>query len=428
MKPSYIERIYGTVLLVIFGGIVLHAPLSVGLGVLLPDYALLIKSWKEILMLLLVPLALVIVTRHRLWRQLLSDWVFHLIVAYSAVHVLLVGLLYQGVAATASGLAIDLRYVLFFALVYVLVRALPQYRVRMLVTAAIGAMIVVGFGVAQLFLPADILKHIGYSTETIAPYMTVDQNHDYIRINSTLRGPNPVGAYMVIVLPMIASLLILQRERLNTVMRRIVFGAMALGSLVVLYVSYSRSALVAAATAVGIVGLLTIGRSLPRKAWLLIGVAVLIVFGGLFAMRDSSFVANVILHDDPSLGAVETSNDGHVNSLREGTQRLIDQPIGAGVGSTGSASLHGEAPIIIENQYLFIAHESGWVGLALFMSLFVVVLVRLWGDRRDWLSLAAFASGIGLGLIGLLLPVFVDDTIGIVWWGLAAIALARRKL
>jgi hypothetical protein len=32
------------------------------------------------------------------------------------------------------------------------------------------------------------------------------------------------------------------------------------------------------------------------------------------------------------------------------------------------------------------------------------------------------ASGIGLALIGLLLPVWVDDTVSIVWWGLAAIA------
>jgi hypothetical protein len=87
--------------------------------------------------------------------------------------------------------------------------------------------------------------------------------------------------------------------------------------------------------------------------------------------------------------------------------------------------LHGDAPIIIENQYLFIAHEVGWLGLALFIVFFGMILWRLWQGRQDWLSLGVFASGIGMALIGLLLPVWADDTVGIIWWGLAAIALAK---
>lgn len=427
MKLNYIEKTYAIGLLTILVGIVLHAPLSVGLGVLFPDYSLLIKSWKEIIMLLLVPLALIIVTRHRLWPSLLSDWVFHLIVAYTAVHLVLVGVLYQGVPATAAGLAIDLRYVLFFALVYVLLKALPHYHRAILLAVAAGVVIVVGFGVAQLFLPIDILKHIGYSTETIVPYLTVDQNHDYIRINSTLRGPNPVGAYALIVLSMLASFTLLKRRQVSTMMRRLAVAMLAAGGLIILWVSYSRSAILGAVAALGIIGLVTIGRSITVRGWLIISIIVCVGLGGLFAMRDSSFVANVIMHDDPSLGAVETSNEGHADSLQDGTLRLIDQPLGAGVGSTGSASLQGDSPVIIENQYLFIAHEAGWIGLGLFMALFVTILIRLWRDRRDWLSLAVFASGIGLGLIGILLPVFVDDTIGIIWWGLAAMALTRRK-
>ena len=78
---------------------------------------------------------------------------------------------------------------------------------------------------------------------------------------------------------------------------------------------------------------------------------------------------------------------------------------------------------IIENQYLFIAHEVGWPGLALFVALFVMILVRLWKFRSDWLALGVLASGIGLALIGLLLPVWADDTVSIIWWGLAGLAI-----
>jgi hypothetical protein len=75
---------------------------------------------------------------------------------------------------------------------------------------------------------------------------------------------------------------------------------------------------------------------------------------------------------------------------------------------------------------LFIAHEAGWLGLLLFIAIFGLVMVRLWHARADWLALGVFASGIGLALIGLLLPVWVDDTVAIVWWALAAVAIGYR--
>ncbi len=51
-------KIYIGILAVIFGGIVIHAPLTVAIGTLWPNYDLLIKSWKEILMLVAGLLAL----------------------------------------------------------------------------------------------------------------------------------------------------------------------------------------------------------------------------------------------------------------------------------------------------------------------------------------------------------------------------------
>jgi hypothetical protein len=100
--------------------------------------------------------------------------------------------------------------------------------------------------------------------------------------------------------------------------------------------------------------------------------------------------------------------------------------MGAGIGSTGSASLLGTEPVIIENQYLMIAHEVGWLGVVLFAVLYGYMVGRLWQQRRDWLALGIWASGVGLAAIGLLLPVWADDTVSIVWWGLAAISLWNK--
>jgi hypothetical protein len=425
MNISRLEKIYAITITIIFGGIILHAPLSVGLGVLFPDYEVLIKSWKEILMAILVPLAVVIVSKRQLWSKLTFDWLFRLIVAYAILHLILVAVYYEGGLMAAAGLAIDLRYILYFGLVYVLLLIWPDYRRLLVKIAVIGAAIVVGFAALQLFLPADSLKYLGYSNETIAPYLTVDKNPDYIRVNSTLRGPNPLGAYAVIVLSILIAALVRRRLSRQLGLTTIGVGLLTLCSLIALWISYSRSAVVAGLISVGAVLASTVARRLSRKVWIGLAIAICALVGGLIAGQNSTFVSNVLLHENPEGGSVVSSNDGHVESLVMGLTRMQQQPFGAGIGSTGSASLQGDAPTIIENQYLFIAHESGWLGFVLFLAVFVLIMMRLWKSRQDWLSLGVFASGVGMALIGLLLPVWADDTVAIIWWGLAAIALSK---
>lgn len=422
MNPTRLEKIYAGILVVILGLIVLHAPISVGFGTLFPDFELLIKSWKELLMIFALPVGLYIVTKRHLWPLFLRDPLFYVLTGYVALHLLSVALFYQGAQPTLAGMAIDLRFVLFFALVYMLLAAVPVYRRLLLQIVLAGACIVVGFGALQLFLPADILTHIGYGKNTIEPYLTVDKNAEYIRINSTLRGPNPLGAYIGMILTLLVAAW--TKGKLLTKQYQVAAALLALLGAIVLWITYSRSALIAAAIGVAVVLALTVGRKLSRQVWIGTAVVALAIAGTFIAIRDTPLVSNVILHENPNGGSEVTSNEQHAESLAVGFERMVRQPLGAGVGSTGSASLYGDEPIVIENQYLFIAHETGWSGLGLFLALFVGVLARLWKTRNDWLSLAVFASGIGLGLIGLLQPVWVDDTVSMIWWGLAAIALA----
>ena len=425
MKLAWLTSVYAIILLIIFGGIVVHAPLTVWLGTVFPDYSPLIKSWKEILMIPAALLAGVLVTRQGLWRELSRDWLFRLIVAYALLHIVLAIILPQDTLAQLAGFAIDLRYMLFFGLVYVLIRLAPQWRKQIVYVGAIGAVVVVGFATLQLFLPKDTLSYIGYSKQTIAPYLTVDENPDFIRYSSTLRGPNPLGAYAGIVLGMITALLV--RRKLPLERKKVLWatGAITACSLVAVWINYSRSALVAAIVTVLIVLGVTMLRRMSRRAWLAVGVVFVILAGSLAVAWESNFVSNVILHENPTTGAEVSSNDGHVESLIFGVGRLVAQPLGAGIGSTGSASLYDddEGGVIIENQYLYIAHETGWLGLALFVAIFGLIMVRLWQARDDWLALGVFASGVGMALIGLLLPVWADDTVAIVWWALAATAL-----
>ena len=432
--PTRIEKLLLGLLLAILAGIVVHAPFSVFFGSMVPQFELVIKAWKEILLSVSLIVAAVAVTRRKLWKMLLNDWLIRLSAMYALLHIVIAFVLPTSAAQMIAGLMVDLRYVAYFVLVYVLLKIVPVWRSLFIKTAIFGAAVVIGFGVLQLFLPTDILRHIGYDKNTtIAPYLTVDQNEDYVRINSTLRGPNPLGAYAVVVLAGLAAAVAHGKLLVASKKQWLKVAAAIAATTAVLWVSYSRSALGAAVLALGLIGVLSLPWAWLKKYGAFVLIAILIACGGLALARSTDFVSHVILHEDPNEGNDVNSNDGHIESLIDGSERLVRQPLGAGVGSTGSASLLGNEPLIIENQYLFVAHEVGWLGLALFIALFGLILHGLWRRRSDWLALTVLASGVGLAAIGLLQPVWADDTIGIMWWGLAAVALAgsrtkRRKL
>ena len=419
----FIDKLFIGLLLVVFGGIVLHAPFMVSLGTVLPEAELGIKAWKEVLLAVATGLFLVIYMREKR-PEMFKSPLSLLIGAYFALHLLMVPVFFTGVESTVAGLLIDLRFLVFFVLVYGALRLYPQTKTLFLRTFFAGAAVVAGFAVLQVtVLPDDVLSHIGYGASTISPYLTIDQNTDYVRINSTLRGPNPLGAYAAIVIAISLAYWLKARRSMGS-WRQVGLGVLVVASTVALWASYSRSAAVAAIVAVGLVIVVSLGKRYGKYVAAAMVAVALLGTTGLIAFRDSSFVSHVVLHANPQDESATNSNEGHAESLADGAERMINQPFGAGVGSTGSASLQTDTPLIIENQYLMVAHEVGWLGALTFIAIFGLLLRELWQRRGYWLALGVGASGIGMAIIGVLLPVWVDDTVSIVWWGLAAIALA----
>lgn len=421
-----LERFLVGILLVVAAGIVVHAPLTVWLGTVWPQWSEVIKAWKELLMAVGLALLIIVAVRRKMANMLLRDRVMQLAMVYAGICFLMIGVFNSDLHAAGAGILNDLRFVLYLVLVYGTLKLLPQYRLLFIRVFVGGAVVVFGFALLQLFvLPKDILAHIGYSKQTIAPYLTVDQNPNYIRINSTLRGPNPLGAYAMIVLSLLVAYAVKYGRKLQRNQRLWLFGAAVAGGLI-LGTSYSRSSLLAAVVAIVVIVLVTATQKARRQLAVMIAAIVVVAGIALFALRGNSVVSNVVLHDNPVGGSSVSSNDGHASSLVDGIKRFAVQPLGAGIGSTGSASLGTKNPLIIENQYLFIAHETGWAGLAVFLWLFGEVMRRLWQRRRSVLALGTFASGCGLAVIGLMQPVWVDDTISIIWCGLAGVAIVTE--
>ena len=422
---SILDRIIIGLLVAIMALIVIHAPLSVFIGSKIPVLALSIKAWKEIVMAIA---ALLVVLRYgqRLVRDFRRDPLIILCGLYVVLHIVLALPSANGGLAAIAGLMVDLRYIAYFILIYVVTRYNPRYRAWLWHTAAIGAAVVLGFLLAQFVLPTDFLKYLGYNETTIAPYMLVDMNPAFVRHNSTLRGPNPLGAYAIIVVSVAVAWWLVRMKKLRDRWWLVLPAFYSVVGLVAAWVSYSRSALAAAAGSIGLVAVLQLGCRVSRRVWLA-GIGIMIACAaGLHLIRGTEFFHTVIIHDNPATGARATSNDDHAKSLSAGIMRVAQQPLGAGVGTTGSAAAYGSTPYIIENQYVMVAHEVGWLGLVLFMVIYVLVLHGLWRQRRQWYAVGLWASGIGLAFVGIVLPVWADDTVSIVWWGLAAVVCSKN--
>lgn len=420
MKQFRLDALIAWLLLLIFGGLVIHAPLTVWLTAHgAPDS---VKAWKEVLLVVAAVLLVWDIIRSKSYA-LLHDKLLWLIAGYLSLHLVTAMLSTGSLQSIITGLLIDLRYIGYAAVVLLFLRRYPSYRSSFVMVGIVGAVIVIGFAVLQTVMPRDILKYLGYSDATIKPYILLDENPEYVRINSTLRGPNPLGAYAMIVLIGVVAYTMAVGRSLKDPVKKWLYLFLAVGAAVALAVSYSRSAVLGLVAGVGVLLTVRYGRSLTRRQYTWITLIVVGFMLLMYSVRDTAFFKNIVLHDNPTTGAAYTSDQGHADSLSLGIAKMLQQPLGAGVGSTGSASLVGSAPLIIENQYLMIAHEVGWLGLGLFMTIWAWVLWRLY-QHDGWVARMTLASGVGLAVIAMIWPVLTDDPVAMIWWGMAAVVLS----
>jgi O-Antigen ligase len=458
----------------------LGVPIAIGVAIILvlvPFHAFLtvwaasavghytwLRLWKEFLLLPLAAMAAWLVwLDQNLRREAGKSWLLRLMLAYVGLQFLLGAVAYGrhavNFAALAEGLIEDTRLMVVFFVAWAAAARSGWLRTHWRPLLLIPAAIVVGFGLLQaLVLPANFLSHFGYTQATIPAYELIDQNGSFVRVQSSLRGANPLGAYLVVVIAAIVGLGAesrvkgqgsrKKRPRASVIpapkpessqkgnsyftgspirlrMTLAVFGA---ATLAVLYFTYSRSAYLGAMLAVFGVGWVSITKS-KVKAWSLAAMVVLVLmFGGLaLLLRHTGGFENTFFHTSQASHSPHSSNQNHVAALENGLRDVARQPLGRGPGTAGPASVHNRHPArIAENYFLQIGQESGWLGLALFIAINFLLAKELWLRRRaaDRLPIILLASLAGLTLINLLSHAWADDTLAYLWWGLAGITLA----
>ncbi len=362
----------------------------------------------------------------RLRASLKNSTLWWLSVAYGVLTIGLglLALAHHTVTARAAGygVIVNLRFLLFFWIVWAAVSCAPWLMTKVPKLVVVPGLLVVGFALAQvLLLPPDFLQHFGYGAQTIAPFTTVDDKLEYVRAQATLRGPNPLGAYLVIIIPLLVALV--ARSSLR---KRWQYSAYAVLAGLALYLTYSRSAYIGAVVAIGILGWVLLKTNRAKKVY--VGALVLFfVVGAAFTLnlKNNSRFANTFFHTDTSSQSARSSNEDRARALQAGVDDVLHEPLGRGPGTAGPASAHNNHPVrLAENYFLQIGQEVGWVGLGLFVLINCAVAWRLWRVRSHPLALGLLASLAGLAVINMLSHAWTDDTLGLLWWGLAGVALA----
>ena len=411
-----------------------HAILTVWAGSNFGHYTA-FRLWKEYLLVVVGLIAIAIVIKNAQIRNIVfKNKLVWLIVTYAGLDIIVTLVAHSkhlvSGKALAYGLLDDLRFLFFFVVCYVLSLKSKSLSSGWQKLILIPATLVVLFGLIQMFiLPANFLTHFGYGVHTIMPFETVNQNSSYIRIMSTLRGANPLGAYLILPISALIVLLIKYPKSWNWAK-----ALLLLGSILVLFGSYSRSALIGA-----VLASLFICLSYLKKDWLikhrlyliassLALIAVLVI--GLLVLGHSAKFQNIVFHTQTNSSAPLSSDQAHLSAVIGGFSQVVSYPLGKGAGTSGPGSFYNkDLPTRIpENYFLQVGEEAGWLGLVLFILINVLVGYELWQRRTSALALTLLGSLVGLSIVNLLLLAWTDDTISYIWWGLAGVAMSLSPL
>lgn len=377
--------------------------------------------------------AALIVSYKKPWfNQLLKDKLVWLILIFALLNTLLAIVRPTDQDAEVLGLVYNTRFLVFFLYGLLLARIykgqnLLRQGLKVVLTVAT---VVLFFGIVQYtVLPDDALRHVGYERANgVLPAFFIDDKPDLERVMSTIRDPNSLGSYIII----IGSLALTYFISSKNAQLRGLAGWIFVLSISCLWFTFSRSALLGFALAAVIIAAPRLKQFLVPEALrkYSVAAAILILIAGassLYALRDNYFVQNIVFHSSEN-SQNKSSNDARYAHQKESIKMVIDQPLGAGPGTAGPASIHNEIQgiKITENYYLQTAYELGFFGLLLFLSILFIVGKRLHDlSQESTMALGLFASFIGLVLTNFLVHIWANEAVAYTWWGLAGLVLFR---
>ena len=406
-----------------------HAFLTVWGASLVGHYTTL-RLWDEMLLVGLSAICIGWLFKDKdLRKQLFNGLIFRLMLAYVLLTIAL-GLIALSkhevtMRAFLYALVVNLRFFLFFIAVGLAVQRSSWLTRNWPKLVFIPSLVVSVFAVLQFsVLPHNFLGHFGYNAQTIAPFETINHNAKYIRVESTLRGANPLGAYLVIILALIGTLMLSMKKIRYSIIPFVIAG-------LALIFTFSRSAWIGAVIGLGLVVWLRLKTNRQRFIVGGASLALVAILGGVyFGLRHNTAIENAVFHTDAHSQISVSSNQAHATALSSGLRDVFHEPFGRGPGTAGPASEYntGHPSRIAENYFVQIAQEVGWAGLLLLLGIMATVSIELYRSQDLPLARGLLAALIGITFVNLLSHAWVDDSLAYLWWGLAGIACAFQPI
>lgn len=384
-------------------------------------HQLIIASWKEVLQFGIIAGVLVLAVFNHNWRWLQrgTNRAFLIAIGFG----LLASCLGQGFGVSwLAGVKTTVLPLVLFIAVQPLAEHFTDRRLARLIL--IPALVVAGLAILQfLIVPTDFLTSVGYNGTTILPYQGVHPGFDVARAFSTLGGPNQLGAYLILPATWLLFRGLSEPLRQARIISSIGFVTVLTG----LALSFSRSAILGLVTALIILFALYVPVRWRWAVFVLTGLAGWLAWVFIMQIVSSSGTAwsSFFLRGSLLSTGIVGGDSGHVQSILNGVQGIIDHPLGLGLGSAGPASFFRPQPNLTENWWLQIAFELGIPGLLAVLTGWVLMF-KHWHTHLDQLDRILLATMSGLAVSSLFLHTFGDSTLAIITLALAGLVYGRH--
>src|SRR5206468_1833038 len=105
----------------------------------------------------------------------------------------------------------------------------------------------------------------------------------------------------------------------------------------------------------------------------------------IVALAFVAFIPSLVSTRLGGAGQSAQSSQGHVNEIQGGIERVVDQPLGTGLGTAPALAVRLEgAPLIIsDNSIVQVGNELGAGMMVFFVVVLVAVVLRLGRANRD---------------------------------------------
>lgn len=426
---KFLEKSAIYIFLILLAYMPFHVFLSTWIGVTFGILDVL-KALKDVVLLVGVFLSVIVLVNEKNISHIFKNKIVILISIFILLNTTYFFIFDNYVESEILSLVYGVRFLLFFVYGYLI----TQFKgfdkdefIKKVKKIVIYSGIIVAFvGISQvMYLPDNLYDSFGYSDKagTPANYYIGDSKQDE-RAFSTLKDPNSLGSYMIIIILILIAEVTKKKSRILS--KKVLYSFIVISTLC-LTLTYSRSAALGLLVAVGIY--FYFDKSLNPKIKKFAGIAVLttsvLCILAVLIFRNSYFIQTVVFHIDETTVSENTSNSIRSNAIKESIERIQEKPLGEGLGTAGPSALKNTEQKVglTENHYLQVAVELGIIGLSIFIAITVLLAIKLYKIKDDNLSLAVLASFMGLIITNNLVHIWSNEAVAYTWWGIAGIVI-----